>query len=195
MFCLKCIGHSSKVCFTKTASTIFERYQKFDSKFSAYKIVTKLLTFTVENHNSESILFFQLSVYFKILFSSGPDLGPDQTISFINFLSYNKIAHWVIRSCIWSTSILNWWQCKHRYIMRNCRFNLITQTAEPELSIVEWYSFFVVVADGSIHFVIFVDRNRSGVFAHRSPGHKLHCWMQVQGDCRRRKTLSELHNK
>ena len=79
--------------------------------------------------------------------------------------------------------------------MRNCRFNLITQTAEPELSLVEWYFFFVVVADGSIHFVIFVDRNRSGVFAHRSPCHKLHCWMQVQGDCRRRKTLSELHNK
>ena len=26
--------------------------------------------------------------------------------------------------------------------MRNCRFNLITQTAEPELSLVEWYFFF-----------------------------------------------------
>ena len=135
MFCLKCIGHFSKGCFTKTASTsLFERYQKFDSKLSANKIVTKLLTFTVENYNNESISFFQLSVYFKILFSSGPDLGPDKTISFINFLSYNKIAHWVIRYCICPTSILNWWQCKQQYIMRNCRFNLITQTAEPELS-------------------------------------------------------------
>ena len=81
------------MCFTKTASTVFERYQKFDSKLSANKIVTKLLTFTVENHSNESISFFQLSVYFKILFSSGPDLGPDKTISFIIFLSYNKIAH------------------------------------------------------------------------------------------------------
>ena len=72
---------------------LFERYQKFDSKLSANKIVTKLLTFTVENYNNESISLFQLSIYFKILFSSGPDLGPDKTISFINFLSYNKIAH------------------------------------------------------------------------------------------------------
>ena len=156
--------------------------------------MTKLLTFTVENYNNESISLFQLSIYFKILFSSGPDLGPDHTISFINFLSYNKIAHCVIRYCIWPTSILNWWQCKQQFIMRNCRFNLITQTAEPELN---WMVFlFFLLADGSIVFVIFVDRNRSGGFAHRSPGQKLHCWMQVQGDWRQRRTdLSELHNK
>ena len=81
------------MCFTKTASTVFERYQKFDSKLSANKIVTKLLTFTVENYNNKSISFFQLSVYSKILVFSGPDLGPGKTISFLNFLSYSKIAH------------------------------------------------------------------------------------------------------
>ena len=181
-------------CVLQKQLALFERYQKFDSKLSANKIVTKLLTFTVENYNNESISLFQLSIYFKILFSSGPDLGPDHTISFINFLSYNKIAHCVIRYCILPTSILNWWQCKQQFIMRNCRFNLITQTAEPELN---WMVFlFFLLADGSIVFVIFVDRNRSGGFAHRSPGQKLHCWMQVQGDWRQRRTdLSELHNK
>ena len=81
------------VFYKNSYTSLFERYQKFDSKLRANKIVTKLLTFTVENYNNESISFFQLSVYFKILFSSGPDLGPDKTISFINFLSYNKIAH------------------------------------------------------------------------------------------------------
>ena len=77
---LKCIGHFSKACFTKTAATLFERYQKFDSKFSTNKIVTKTVTFTVENHNNESISLFQLSVEFKIFFSSVPDLGLDYTI-------------------------------------------------------------------------------------------------------------------
>lgn len=77
---LKCIGHFSKACFTKTAGTLSERYQKFDSKFSANKIVTKTVTFTVENHNNESISLFQLSVEFKIRFSSGPYLGLDYTI-------------------------------------------------------------------------------------------------------------------
>ena len=81
------------VFYKNSYTSLFERYQKFDSKLSANKIVTKLLTFTVENYNNESISFFQLSVYFKILFSSGPKRNCFIRTQIINFLSYNKIAH------------------------------------------------------------------------------------------------------
>lgn len=42
--------------------------------------------------------------------------------------------------------------------MRNCRFNLITQTAEPELSLFEWYFsfFFLQMARSSLLFLLTV---------------------------------------